>query len=253
MRDDLRVVAALAIAVSFAGCEHIYGPTSPSREWTTHESARYVLYTRPGSFAESNAAALAEVLEDQYTHTIATLRIAPGARISMFLYNSGSELDPPLPSARAGVAFPETNAVHAVSFAPLDNDLRALLTHEANHVIVQNGLGRAGTSFMNEGLASALISERFAEIGPAFLRRWVRTNRSRVPPLVDLIDDDKWSSHSNEGYRASAAFLAFLLEEYGADRLKQIYHAPSADFAGRLRDSYGRSLAELEAAWLARD
>lgn len=253
MRDSIRIGTALTICLALTGCEQLYGPTSPSRDWAAHESARFVLYARPGSFADSNAAALAEVLEDQYSHAVAALQIPPGARISMFLYNSGSELDPPLPSARAGVAFPETNAVHAVAFAPLDNDLRALLTHEANHVIVANGLGRAGTSFMNEGLASALVSERFGEIGPTLLRRWVRNNRARVPPLADLIDDAKWSSNSMDGYRASASFLAFLLERYGANRLKLIYHARSAEFASRVRDTYGRSLAELEAEWLARD
>lgn len=62
----------------------------------------------------------------------------------------------PLPSPRSGVAFPETNAVHAVCVAPHDDNLRALLTHEANHVIMQNGLGRAGTGLMNEGLATAV-------------------------------------------------------------------------------------------------
>jgi hypothetical protein len=251
MRVD--VVVALLAATALSGCEQLYSPASPSRDWATHESAHYVLNVRPASFAEANAGALVEVLEDQFSHTVATLRVSPGARISMFLYNAGSELNPPLPSARAGVAFPETNAVHAVAFAPLDNDLRTLLTHEANHVIIHNGLGRAGTSFMNEGLATALVSEHFGGDGPVVLHRWVRNNRARVPPLADLIDDEKWSSNSQDGYRASGSFLAFLIERYGADRLKLVYHARSAQFADRLRDTYGRSLAELEAEWLTRN
>ena len=68
--------------------------------------------------------------------------------------------------------------------APLDNDVRALLAHEANHVILQNGLGRAGTQFMNEGLASAIVSERFGPIGRTAVHQWVRTNRSALPPLT---------------------------------------------------------------------
>ncbi len=232
-----------------SGCEAVYGPTSPSAEWAVFESPRYILNARPGSFCESQAAALAEVLEEQYSHTVRALQIEMGGRISMFLYNSGGELDPPLPTARAGVAFPETNAVHAVCFAPLDNDLRTLLTHEANHVIIQNGLGRAGTNFMNEGLASALVSDHFGDIGPASLHRWVRNNPNRVIAIADLVDDAKWNSHSNEGYRSSASFLAFLIERYGAGRLKLVYHAPSSQLPSRMREVYGNPLETLDAEW----
>lgn len=243
--------AALVTLLFCGGCETMYGPTSPSGEWAAFESPRYTLNARPGSFCASQSGAFAEVLEDQYQHTVGVLQLEPGARISMFLYNSGAELTPPLPSARSGVAFPETNAVHAVCFAPLDDDLRALLTHEANHVIIQNGLGRAGTSFMNEGLASALVSERFGDIGPAFLHRWVRNNPARVLAVADLVDDTKWNSHSNEGYRSSASFLAFLIERHGAARLKLVYHARSSQLPARIQEVYGASIETLDAQWRA--
>ena len=251
MRVDVRVML-VAAALAAAGCDMIYAPTSPSKDWVVaFESSRFTFYARPDSFAAANAAAFADVLEDQYTHTVAKLAIAHGGRISVFMYNHGNELEPPLPNARAGVAFPETNAVHAVAFAPHDNDLNSLLTHEANHVIVSNGLGRAGTSFMNEGLASALTSERYGEFGPTALHRWVRNNRSRVIHIATLADDSQWSSNSNDGYRSSASFLAFLLDRYGAERLKQIYYAGSDDIAGRMQAVYGKTMEALEAEWLA--
>jgi hypothetical protein len=240
--------AALVVLLG-GGCETVYGPTSPSVEWAVFESSRYTLNVRPGSFCESQAAALAEVLEDQYRHTVATLQIEMGGRISMFLYNSGAELEPALPSARSGVAFPETNAAHAVCSAPLDNDLRTLLTHEANHVIIHNALGRAGTSFMNEGLASALVSERFGEIGPTILHRWVHNNPGRVMAVADLFDDEKWNSNSGDGYRSSASFLAFLLDRYGPARLKLVYHARSAQLPTRMLEVYGVPSHALEAEW----
>ena len=243
----MRTAGVALVVLLGGGCEAVYGPTSPSVEWAVFESSRYTLNVRPGSFCESQAAALAEVLEDQYRHTVATLQIEIGGRISMFLYNSGAELEPSLPSARSGVAFPETNAAHAVCTAPLDNDLRALLTHEANHVIIQNGLGRAGTSFMNEGLASALVSERFGEIGPTYLHRWVRNNPTRVIAIADLIT--KWNSNSNDGYRSGASFLAFLIERYGVATLKLVYHAGSAQLPARMREVYGMPLEALEAEW----
>jgi hypothetical protein len=167
----------------------------------------------------------------------------------MFLYPDGREMDPPLQPS-SGVAFPETNAVHAVCAPPNDGNLWSLLSHEANHVVVQNALGRSGTSFMNEGLASALVREREFGMGAAGAHQWVRTNRARVPRLADLSDDEKWNG-SQEFYRSSASFLAFLIERYGAAALKQVYHARSPEFARRAHEIYGKPLETLEAEWLA--
>lgn len=125
------------------------------------------------------------------------------------------------------------------------------MLHEANHVIMQNALGRPGTSFVNEGLASAVMSERYGPIGRTFLYGWTFRNRSQVPRLADLIDDAKWSSSSDMGYKTSASFLAFLLDRDGPERLRQLYYARSADFAARLLEIYGRSVESLEQEWLA--
>lgn len=250
MRAELGRTAVLAMALATAGCDAVYGPTSPSAEWTTFDSASYTLYARPGSFWAAESARLADVLEHQYAHAAALLNIPVGGRISMFLYNAGSEVNPPLPGTRSGVAFPDTNAVHAVCTPPNDINLRALLMHEANHVIMQNGLGRAGTNFMNEGLASALVSDAYGDAGPALLHRWAANNRARLIPLATLVDDNKWDSNSNDGYRTSASFLAYLLARYGPAPLKQVYHARSQDFARRIQEVYGKSLEALEAEWL---
>ena len=64
------------------------------------------------------------------------------------------------------------------------------MSHEANHVFVINGLGRAGTDGMNEGLASALVSETFHTSGRHFLFTWTRTQRAQVLPLARVYNND---------------------------------------------------------------
>jgi hypothetical protein len=251
MRAERGWLVVLAAAALLSGCEQVYGPTAPSREWQAYDTARFTLFTRPATFCESAAASLGEVLEDQYSYATSALHLSAGPRISMFLYNSRQDVTPVLPSDRSGVAFPETNAVHAVCVAPLDDNLKSLLLHEANHVVMQNALGRPGTSFVNEGLASAVMSERYGLIGPTFLYGWTDRNRSQVPRLADLVDDAKWSSSSDVGYKSSASFLAFLLDRDGPDPLRQLYYARSADFAARSLEIYGRPLEALEQEWLA--
>jgi hypothetical protein len=95
------------------------------------------------------------------------------------------------------------------------------------------------------------MSERYGVIGPTFLYGWTDRNRSQIPPLANLIDDSKWSSSSDAGYKSSASFLAFLLDRNGPASLRQLYYAPSSDFAARLLEIYGRPLEALEQEWLA--
>jgi hypothetical protein len=247
----MRVSRAVILALSLGAgaCETVYGPTSPSTSWVSYQSARFTLYARPGSFCASQSAALAQVLEDQYTYATTVLGITPGGNISMFLYPDGREMNPPLQPS-SGVAFPETNAVHAVCAPGNGSSLWSLLSHEANHVIMQNGLGRAGTSFINEGLASALVLEREPGMGVAFRHQWVRANRARVPRVASMADDDQWNG-SQDSYHASASFVAFLIDRYGAAALKQVYHARSSEFARRVQEVYGKPLETLEAEWQA--
>lgn len=232
------------------GCTAFYTPTAPDDNWTVRDTPRFSLYARPGSFCDAETRAIEEVLENQYDVAVSTLGLRGEARISMFLYNSGAEVSPPLPSPRSGVAFPHTRAVHLVCVPPFDDNLVSLLAHEANHVIVHQDLGTAGTSFMNEGLASALISEQIRPVGATFLHRWARTNRTMLIPLATLTDDAHWDSNSTAGYRTSASFLAWLLDRYGRDRLRAVYPARSSEMNARIPEVYGRSLAELEAEWV---
>jgi hypothetical protein len=243
-----RHLALVAVAVAAASCNTFVGPTPPDANWNVHDTARLSLYTRPGSFADANAAKIGEVLEDQYTYTLTVLDARFAARVSGFLYNSGA--DAGFEGDHSGTAYPDTRAFRAVAIPPLGDDLYSLINHEANHVLIQGALGTPGTSFVNEGLASALVSDHFGAIGRTFLHRWVRDHRAQIPPLADLTDDSRWRNiNSQITYNASASFLVFLLDTYGAQRLKAIYGVPSGALSDRTRSVYGKSLEDLEAEW----
>ena len=129
----------------------------------------------------------------------------------------------------SGVAYPETETMKAAVVAPLDGNLLSLLAHEANHVYIRNGLGRPGTSFINEGLASALVSERLGAFGPSVYHQWVRARLNQIPSIADLADDDRWGQHpSSTAYTVSASFLAYLSGTFGPAPLRQIYEGRPA-------------------------
>jgi len=244
---------ALGFAVAcatLAGCNRILGPTEPDANWRVIESAHFSLHARPGTFAEQSAPTLGQVLDDQYEVTLRQLNAPYSGRISGFLYNDAADAD--LEGDSSGVAYPDTAAFRATATPPLGANLFSLVAHEANHVIINSALGRSGTHMMNEGLASAVISERFNALGSHFYYQWTRTHRSQLLPLERLVNDAEWPNlQQNTAYSESASFLAYLLETSGPERLRQLYYATSAGFTSRFAQIYGRTLGEAEAAWLA--
>src|SRR4030095_11007524 len=99
-------------------------------------------------------------------------------RIDGFLYENGA--DAGSESEYSGTAYPQTRAFSATATPPLDGRLYSLVQHEANHVLINGSLGRPGTYMMNEGLASALISERYGRRGARLFLPSAR--RDPAPP-----------------------------------------------------------------------
>lgn len=250
-RLGLTLIATLALG----GCDTWMGPTSPDANWRIETIGRFTFFVRPGSFAESHTATFAAVLEDQLQTTVRLLGHRYDGRLTLYLYPSGAEAGFAKDLGggnHSGVAYPETETVKVVIVAPLDGNTLSLLAHEANHVFIRNGLGRPGTTFINEGLASALVSERLGAAGQATYHQWIRNRRGQIPRLADLVDDERWRSYdSSTTYTTSASFLAYVIDRYGAAPLRQTYYAPSAGFAAAFRQAYGRALEDLEAEWLA--
>ena len=251
----LRLVVCAVAVLSGAGCDLILSPSPTDDNWRLSSAGRFTFYVRPGSFAEANVGTFATVLEDQFATSVARLDLRYQGHVTVFLHNSGADagFSADLGDGdHSGVAYPETETVKAACVPPLDGNLMSLLSHEVNHVIIRNGLGRPGTSFVNEGLASAVLSERYHALGKTFYYRWTAERGSQLPRLADLVDDDKWQSRpQNVSYSASASFLAYAIETYGLAPLKAVYGVNSREFAGRFQSAYGRSLDEAEAEWLA--
>jgi hypothetical protein len=246
----LTLAAAAAGAVTLAACNRVLGPTQVDANWHVFDSAHFSLHARPGTFAEQSAPTLGQVLDDQYETTLRLLNVSYDGRVNGFLYNDAA--DAGLDGEHSGTAYPDTSAFSATATPPLDANLFALVAHEANHVVIVNGLGRAGTHFLNEGLASALISERYHPLGPHFYYQWTKQHRSELLPLTTLVDDDKWPQvNQNKAYSESASFLAYLLETAGTAKLRQLFYARTGEFAARFQAICGQPLTDAESQWLA--
>ena len=233
------------------GCHAILGPSEIDANWKVIDSPHFAFHVRPGSFAEQNIATLIDVMEDQYAFALRALDIRYAGRVSLFLYNNASDAGEPIGSERSGTAYPNTETARAIVSPPLETTF-GLLAHESNHVILEIGIGPPSTSFMNEGMASAVMSERYHAGGKSFLYPWTARNDARIPPISDLVDDSKWVDvDSQVAYNGSASFLVYTLEAGGPDRLKQLQTVPSSEFATRFQQIYGKTLDQAEREWRA--
>lgn len=245
----VRAALVAALAWAGAGCHNILGPSEIDANWKVFDSPRFGVHVRPGSYAEQNIATLVAVLEDQYDFALTALDIRYAGRISIFLYASAADADEQFD--RSGTAYPDTEVARAIVSPPLETTF-GLIAHESNHVIQQNGIGPPATSFMNEGLASAIMSERYHPGGKSFLYPWTARNDARIPPIADLVDDGKWDDTDSQiAYNASASFLAYTLDLGGPARLKQLQTVRSSDFAARFQQIYGKPLDQAEREWRA--
>jgi hypothetical protein len=239
----------LAAALASQGCHQILGPSALDKNWKVFETPHFIFNVRPGSFAEQNVTRLGEVLEDQYAFELSALDIRYAGRVSLFLFESAADSGDT--SERSGTAYPETGAARAIVSPPLETTF-GLVSHESNHVIQHNALGPPATSFINEGLASAIMSERFHPGGKSFLYPWTARNATQIPDLSLLVDDGTWGDYDSQvAYNASASFLAYILDEGGPARLKQLQRVRSSDFEARFQQVYGRSFDQAERDWRA--
>jgi hypothetical protein len=245
--------ATLLVVLTWAGsgCHAILGPSEIDANWKVIDSPHFAFHVRPGSFAEQNIATLINVLEDQYAFALSSLDIRYAGRISLFLYNNANDAGEPFGFERSGTAYISTETARAIVSPPLETTF-GLVAHESNHVIEYVGIGPPATSFMNEGMASAVMSERYHAGGKSFLYPWTARNDARIPPIADLVDDGKWADVDSQiAYNASASFLVYTLDAGGPDRLKQLQSVRSKDFAGRFQQIYGMSLDQAEREWRA--
>jgi hypothetical protein len=131
-----------------------------------------------------------------------------------------------------------------------------LVTHEAVHLLDQQ-FAPSRISFLAEGLAVWVTGGHYKEEDVDQRVQALRESGLYVP-LVQLVDD--FYAHQHEvGYLQAGGFIQFLVERYGWDEVRSFYGEVGVDTAATpsqlldqgLQRHFGRTLAAVEADWLA--
>lgn len=134
--------------------------------------------------------------------------------------------------------------------------LHELLTHEATHIIDQQFAPRR-IRFLAEGLAVWSSGGHYKQ-EDLNQRSAALLTLGQYVPLQQLVDNFYPVQHEI-GYLQAAGFITYLIDNYGWSTFRAFYGDVAADDGAtesaaldvNLQQYYGRSLAQIEAEWLA--
>jgi hypothetical protein len=212
------------------------------------ETPNYILRASGGDQIDANWQ------EAYHAWATSVLGVTPARKITFNKYTSRSHMQ-----SVAGVgntnayAEPDAYAIHTIW--PTDN-------HEVVHLFT-SAWGRS-VALVNEGVAVAFQ----VDPGRDLTARWSGTplhdlvrqfrNQGRFVPIATIVETTAWRNQDpNVVYPQSGSFMRWLIDEYGLDHLRTLYAragGPNESASGvrnAFAATYGRTLDELETAWLA--
>lgn len=137
---------------------------------------------------------------------------------------------------------------------PADVDLEIILLHEGTHLLDRQ-IARERPTLLAEGLAVFIAGGHYK---PEDLDRRAAALLvlDRYLPLAELARDFYPQQHEI-GYLQAGALVKYLVDAYGWEKFRTMYAGfqPAPDEAkmleAGLKEHYGKTLAEVEAEWLA--
>jgi hypothetical protein len=251
------LVCGLAVGILYAWAVPVGLNTSEEqlqRRLGGHvRTAHFDLYYDPERLSPRAAEALADDHEASYRHLQERLDLAPGAgpgRIQSYLYPS-PDVKAQLTGARYTSVSPVwlgTPQVHL-----LTRRAEQSLGHELAHVFSRPyglpGINASWSPGLVEGWAVALEPPSPAPPTHDLVRVATTTDTSAALSLTAealaarLTPWGFWTGRGAVSYATMGSFVRYLLDEYGAGRLKRVY--ARANFA----EAYGRPLPALVREW----
>jgi hypothetical protein len=229
----LLIPALLAVAAR--------GEDLPTHTGVVTAGAVEVRY-RPGSRAGAAAPHVAAAAAADLRWIRERLDLEPQQRVVLYLYDDVQALQ--ALTGRAGVGgYSDGEAVHV----PYDNDQtrRHELVHLIGHRLEKTG-EEPRNRFFDDGLANAVL-EYVHGVHVHAVAAFYRA-RGTLPTLSEMVKGDfyAWQAAHPElnGYDIAGSFVRFLLDTYGAKRVKRYLTGTP------IRRALGQDFATVETRWL---
>jgi hypothetical protein len=211
------------------------------------ETPHYVLRASGGDTIDGD-------WQERY-HAWATtaLGVSPNRKITFNKYTSRAHMQTVVGVGNTN-AYADRDGFAIHTIWPTDN-------HEVVHLFTSTW--GSAVALVNEGVAVAFQIDPSRDQTP----RWSGTplhtlarqfrQQGRLVPLSALVETAAWRRQDpNIAYPESGSFMRWLIDEYGLDRVRDLYarsvgpNEPEGGVRVSFRAVYGQPLEDLEAAWL---
>lgn len=220
------------------------------------ETAHFIIHYAKTDEIEEDIALIAADHELRYAEVVAQLGMAPPGKIRSFLFSGRDQKARWMGARDVEMAKPWRQEIYLDHRAYPHPSLRHEIAHAVASAFGDPIFGVAARRVLGvpvlvspgliEGLAVAVDwpggSERLTPHESVRALQMM----GKAPSIRDLLSLKFFSVSSAQGYTTAGSFLRFLLDTYGAARLRTLYGS-----GGDFEDAYGKSLAELESEWLA--
>ena len=217
------------------------------------ETPHFVIHYAKTPEIEADIKLIAEDHELRYAEVVAQLGMAPAGKLRSYYFADGEQKARWFGARNVEMAKPWRHEIYIDHRAFPHTSLRHEIAHAVASAFGDPILGVATRNLVlaNPGLIEGLavaIDWPGGEYGPLTPHQAVRALQvmGLEPSISELLSIQFFFTSSARGYTTAGSFLRFLLDRYGAAKLRTLY-GNGGDFAG----AYGIPEQELEAEWRA--
>ncbi|HEY0252498.1 MAG TPA: hypothetical protein VGC41_13275, partial [Kofleriaceae bacterium] len=214
------------------------------------ETAHFVIYYAATPDIIKDLPIIEEDHELRYAEVVAEIGAAPEGKLESYYFANAAQKADLFGARNVEMAKPWRHAIYIDHRAFPHSSLR----HEIGHAVASAfgdrwfGLAAKHGVMISPGLVEGLA---VALDWPGGYDRLTPHESVRVmqvmgvqPTIRELLSINFFTVSPARSYQTAGSFLHFLLEKYGPEKLRALYHS-----GGEFADVYGISLTELEGQW----
>ncbi len=246
------------------GCTEFISSVDLDSDWEIKQMHNIVLHYRPENHTQQtspNIEQVHDILSNQnryYQEIKDTLNLDFAGTVLIYLYNK-DEARQKIGTAGGGHTVTEFQTIYytwfGFSFQDIDGTPTFMGRHELVHILTHQALGKPGTQLMSEGYAVALaggygIYQRSdSSLACKTLEMWL-TDYWQTEDWLTPQDLLEKKDRPEKSYYPQAGWLIkFLLNEYGALVINQLFTTPREEFKKELEKVTGDSFKAMSSAY----
>lgn len=215
----------------------------PGFTWKSVVTQHLRLHFEPSTLAETRIEDLKRWQEKAFVRNLQLLKVADYPfQTDIFIVASRERMKRLIGEETNDIAFPAT----MVTCFVFNERINASGSHELMHVMAGNAWGRKFKPWLNEGFA-AFSDDIWYGYPLHDLNKYLLL-RGKLIPLEKLIEDF-WDYSDSVSYPQAGSFVKYLYEQYGAERIKDLWKNGTTKDLKRV---LGKEVSILEKEWHSR-